>query len=133
VTPAIVVAAGLLLLLDIIGALARQPLGFPYSPLGVICILTYLTVGFFGAWRAGFLTGVLAAAIVGFLDGTLGPLAAWLIGPGPIGQTIQEPGVFAYGITVVTATAAAVGLIGAIIGRTVERRRGLRDTGALPH
>ena len=133
VTPVIVAAAGLLLLLDIIGALARQPLGFPYSPVGVICILTYLTVGFFGAWRAGFLNGVVAALIVGFLDATLGPLAAWLIGPGPIGQTIQEPGVFAYGITVVTAIAGAAGVIGAFAGSRVERRRGLRNTGALPH
>ncbi|HEY9015619.1 MAG TPA: hypothetical protein VIM84_11215, partial [Gemmatimonadales bacterium] len=76
--------------------------------------------------RANFMSGALAGAIVGVLDGTFGPLAAWLVGPGPVGQTISEPGVFAYGIAVVTATAAAAGMIGALAGVWVERRRTLR-------
>jgi len=84
VTPVIIAAAAFLLMLDIIGALARQPLGFPYSSLGAISLLTYFTVGFMGAWRAHFRGGVVAALIVGFLDATLGPLAAWMIGPGPV-------------------------------------------------
>jgi hypothetical protein len=133
VMPVIIAAAVLLLLLDVIGALARQPLGFPYSPFGVVCLLTYLSVGFIGAWRAGAALGLLAAVMVGFLDATLGPLAAWLIGPGPIGQTIPEPGIFAYGVTVVTAIAAAAGLIGALAGTWLERRRGLRSSGVVPH
>jgi hypothetical protein len=36
--------------------------------------------------------------------------------------------VFAYGIAVVTATAAAAGLIGALAGTWLERRRGLRTS-----
>jgi hypothetical protein len=133
VMPVIVAAAVLLLLLDIIGALARQPLGFPYSPVGVVCLLTYLSVGFVAAWRAGFTLGLVAAVIVGFLDATLGPLAAWLIGPGPVGQTIQEPGIFAYGVSVVTAIAGLAGVIGALAGSRLERRRGLRSSGAVSH
>jgi hypothetical protein len=133
VTPVIVAAAVLLLLLDVIGALARQPLGFPYSPVGVVCLLTYLSVGFVAAWRAGFTLGLVSAVIVGFLDATLGPLAAWLIGAGPVGQTIQEPGVFAYGVSVVTAIAAVAGVIGALAGSRLERRRGLRSPGVASH
>jgi hypothetical protein len=130
--PIILAASVTLVLLDIVGALAGKPLGFPYSSLGVLSLLIYLAVGLLGAWRANFAVGVVAAAIVGFLDGTLGPLLAWLIGPGPVGQTITEPRIFAYGITVVTATAAAAGLIGSLAGTWLERRRGLRSSGVVP-
>jgi hypothetical protein len=133
VTPIVLAASVFLVVLDIVGALAGQPLGFPYSPLSVVSLLVYFSVGLFLAWRAGFAVGLVAAAAVGFLDGTLGPLVAWLIGPGPMGQTIAEPRIFAYGITVVTATAAAAGLIGALAGRWLERRRGVRSSGVVPH
>jgi hypothetical protein len=132
VTPIILAASALLVMLDIVGALTGQPLGFPYSPLGVLSLLVYLTVGLLGAWRASFTLGLVAAAIVGFLDGTLGPLLAWLIGPGPVGQTVTEPRIFAYGITVVTATAAAAGLVGTLTGSWLERRRGFRSSGVVP-
>jgi hypothetical protein len=132
VTPIILAASVTLVVLDIVGALAGKPLGFPYSALGVVSLLIYLAVGLVGAWRANFTAGVVAAAIVGFLDGTVGPLLAWLIGPGPVGQTITEPRIFAYGITVVTATAAAAGLIGSVAGTWLERRRGLRSSGVVP-
>jgi hypothetical protein len=132
VTPIILAASVTLVVLDIVGALAGRPLGFPYSSLGVVSLLIYLAVGLVGAWRANFTVGVVAAAIVGLLDGTLGPLLAWLIGPGPVGQTFTEPRIFAYGITVVTATAAAAGLIGSLAGTWLERRRGLRSSGVVP-
>jgi hypothetical protein len=132
VTPIILAASVTLVVLDMVGALAGRPLGFPYSSLGVVSLLIYLAVGLVGAWRANFTVGVVAAAIVGLLDGTLGPLLAWLIGPGPVGQTFTEPRIFAYGITVVTATAAAAGLIGSLAGTWLERRRGLRSSGVVP-
>jgi hypothetical protein len=132
VTPIVLAASGTLVVLDIVGALAGKPLGFPYSSLGVVSLLIYLAVGLVGAWRANFTAGVLAAAIVGFLDATLGPMLAWLIGAGPVGQTITEPRIFAYGITVVTATAAAAGLIGSLAGTWLERRRGLRSSRVVP-
>jgi hypothetical protein len=125
VTP-ILLAAAFLLLLDIVGALTEKPLGFPYPALSVVSFLVYLVVGLLMSWRANFAAGVLSAAIVGFLDATLGPLVAWLVGHGPLGQSVTEPRVFAYGITVVTAIAAAAGLIGAAMGIWLERRRGFR-------
>lgn len=128
VTPVILAATGLLIAVDIVGALAGKPLGFPYSPLGAVSLLVYLGVGVLAALRASFGLGVLAAAVVGFLDGTFGPLAAWLVGPGPVGQTISEPRAFAYGSAVVTAAAAAAGLVGAVAGSWLERRRGLRSS-----
>lgn len=132
VMPMILAASTLLVVLDIVGALAEKPLGFPYPPLSVVSFLVYLTVGLLGAWRANFGVGLGAAASVGFLDGALSPLAAWLIGPGPVGQTITDPGIFGYGITVVTATGAAAGLIGAGVGSWLERRRGIRSSGVVP-
>ena len=133
VTPVILAATGLLIAVDIVGALAGKPLGFPYSPLGAVSLLVYLGVGVLAALRASFGVGVLAAAVVGFLDGTFGPLAAWLIGPGPVSQTITEPWVFAYGSAVVTAVAAIGGLVGSLAGSWLERRRGLRSSAVVPH
>jgi hypothetical protein len=133
VTPVILGAAGLLVALDVIGALTGKPLGFPYSPLGAVSLLIYLSVGVLGALRANLAAGVAGATAVGFLDGTLGPLAAWLAGPGPVGQTITEPRVFAYGIAVVSAAAVVAGLIGALAGSWLERRRALRpSSGVVP-
>ena len=128
VTPIILAAAGSLVALDIIGALAGRPLGFPYSSLGAVSVLLYLLVGVLGSIRAGAAAGILAAALVGFLDATLGPLAAWTVGPGPLGQTVSEPRVFAYGIAVVTASALAAGVVGALAGLLVERRRAVRTS-----
>ena len=128
ITPVILAAAGLLVALDIVGALANRPLGFPYPSLGVVSLLVYASVGLYGSWRGSFAVGLLGAAAVGLLDGTLGPLAAWLVGPGPVGQTVTEPRVFAYGIAVVTATAAATGGVGALAGSWLERRRAFRSS-----
>jgi hypothetical protein len=126
VIPIVLAATGLLVTLDIVGALAERPLGFPYPPLSVVSFLVYLSVGVLGAWRGTFVTGVVAGAVVGFLDATAGPLLAWVTGPGPLGQTVTEPGIFAYSVTVTTAIAAAAGLIGAAAGSWLERRRGVR-------
>jgi fucose 4-O-acetylase-like acetyltransferase len=126
VTPIILAAAALLVTLDVVGELAGKPLGFPYASLGVVSLVVYVAVGAICAWRARFETGLLAAALVGFLDGTLGPLAAWLVGQGPVAQEVTEPRVFAYSIAVVTAIAAAAGLLGAAAGSWLERRRGVR-------
>jgi hypothetical protein len=122
-----------LVAVDILGALAEKPLGFPYLPLGVVSLLVYLSVGLYGAWRSGLLVGVLGAATVGLLDGTLRPLAGWLVGPGPIGRTVTEPRIFTYSIAVVTSAAAFAGVLGALAGFWLERRRSYRDaTGIVP-
>ena len=126
VLPIILVGAAVLALMDVVGALTGRPLGFPYPRLGVISLLVYFGVGAIGAWRGSFNDGLAAAIVVGLLDGTLGPLAAWIVGPGPVDQTVAEPGIFAYQIAVMTGTAATVGLIGALAGIWLERRRVLR-------
>ena len=126
VMPVILAAAGLLVGLDVVGAFAGKPLGFPYSPLGAVSLLVYVGVGALGTVRGGFPVGTVAAGLVGLLDGTLGPLAAWMVGPGPLGQSVTEPRVFAYGVAVVSATAIAAGMVGASGAAWLERRRGLR-------
>jgi hypothetical protein len=126
VLPILLVGAAVLVLMDVVGALTGRPLGFPYPRLGVISLLIYFGVGAIGAWRGSFNDGLAAAIVVGLLDGTLGPLAAWIVGPGPVDQAVAEPGIFAYQIAVMTGTAAAVGLIGALAGSWLERRRVIR-------
>jgi hypothetical protein len=126
VLPILLVGAALLVLMDVVGALTGRPLGFPYPRLGVVSLLVYFGVGAIGAWRGSFSDGLAAAIVVGLLDGTLGPLAAWIVGPGPVNQTVAEPGIFAYQIAVMTGTAAAVGLVGAAAGSWLERRRVIR-------
>ena len=128
VIPVILGAAALLVALDIVGALTERPLGFPYSRLGAVSLFVYLSVGLLASLRGGLTVAVFAATAVGFLDGTLGPLAAWMVGPGPVGQTFSESRVFAYGIAVVSATAAVAGFMGAVAGTWLERRRGLRTS-----
>jgi len=131
-TPVILAAVALLIALDAAGELTGQPLGFPYPPLGVVSLLIYLSVGAICSWRTSFAGGILAAAIVGLLAGTVGPLVAWLIGSGPVAGEVSEPRIFAYRIAVVTATAAAAGLIGAAAGSWLERRRALRGSRFVP-
>jgi hypothetical protein len=126
VLPILLAGAAVLVLMDVVGGLTGWPLGFPYHPLGVISLLVYFGVGAIGAWRGSFNDGLAAAIVVGLLDGTLGPLAAWIVGPGPVDQTVAEPGIFAYQIAVMTGTAGALGLIGALAGSWLERRRVLR-------
>ena len=133
VTPVVLAAAALLIGGDVVGALAGKPLGFPYSALGVVSLLVYVVVGFVGAWRASLAAGLLAATIVGFLDATVGPLAAWLAGPGSLGQAVTEPRVFAYAITVGIGTAAVAGLVGSAVGSWLERRRSIRGSGVVSH
>ena len=131
VTPVILAAAGALVALDVVGALAQRPLGFPYPSLGGVSLLAYLSVGLYASWRSNFTVGVLSAIAVGLLDAILGPLAAWMVGHGPVGQTFTEPGVFAYGTAVVTATAAGTGAVGALAGSWLERRRAFRNSSSV--
>jgi hypothetical protein len=130
--PVILAAVVALLALDAVGELSGQPLGFPYSRLGVVSLVIYLSVGAIGSWRTNFGGGFLTAALVGLLGGTLGPLVAWVIGSGSLAQEVTEPRIFAYRITIVTATAAAAGLVGAAAGSWLERRRGIRRSGVVP-
>jgi uncharacterized membrane protein len=127
VLPILLASVAVLVTMDIVGALTGKPLGFPYPRLGAVSLLVYFGVGVLAAWRGSFQDGLAAAILVGMLDATLGPLAAWIVGAGPVDQTIAEPGIFAYQIAVVTGTAGVLGLVGALTGSWLERRRVIRD------
>jgi hypothetical protein len=126
VLPVIFAGIAALVLLDILGALTGKPLGFPYPRLGVISLLIYFAVGALSSWRGSVRDGLAASILVGLIDGTLGPVAAWLTGPGPVDQSVAEPGIFAYQLAVVTGTAALVGFVGSLTGGWLERRRTIR-------
>jgi hypothetical protein len=118
----VLAGTGTVVALDAAGTLAAGPLGFPYPPLAVVSLLIYLAVGAAGAWYGGLATGTAAGLAVGFLDATLGPLVAWVIGPGPVGTSELRLAVFSYGIAVTAATAGLIGLVGAAVVRRLERR-----------
>jgi hypothetical protein len=126
VLPIILVGAAVLVLMHVVGAITGWPLGFPYPRLGGVSLLIYFAVGALGSWRRSLSDGLAAAIIVGLLDGTVGPLAAWMVGAGPVAQPVTEPGIFAYQIAIVTGTAAALGLVGAVAGTWLERRKVFR-------
>jgi hypothetical protein len=126
VLPIVLVGIAVLLSLHVVGALTGKPLGFPYPRLGVVSLLVYFGVGALAAWRGSFNDGLAAAIVVGLVDGTLSPLAAWMVGAGPLDQTVTEPGIYSYQIAVVTGAAAASGLVGAVAGSWLERRRAIR-------
>jgi hypothetical protein len=126
VLPILLVSVAVLVMMDVVGALTGRPLGFPYPQLGAVSLLIYFGVGALATWRGALTDGLAAAILVGVLDGVLGPLAAWMVGAGPVSQPVAEPGIFAYQIAVVTGTAAVVGLIGALAGSWLERRRAIR-------
>jgi hypothetical protein len=130
VLPIILIGVALLVLMDVVGAITGRPLGFPYPRLGVVSLLIYFAVGAVGSWRGRINDGLAAAIMVGLLDAILGPLAAWMVGAGSLGQPVTEPGIFAYQIAIVTGTAAVLGLVGAVAGSWLERRRVIR--GAVP-
>jgi hypothetical protein len=127
VLPILLAGVAVLVTMDIVGALTGRPLGFPYPRLGAVSLVVYFGVGALAAWRGSFQDGLAAAILVGMLDATLGPLTAWIVGAGPLAQTIAEPGIFAYQIAVVTGTAGVLGLLGALAGSWLERRRVVRD------
>lgn len=126
VLPVILLGVAVLVLMDVIGAITGRPLGFPYPRLGVVSLLIYFAVGALSSWRGSLSDGLAAAIMVGLLDGTLGPIAAWLVGAGSLAQPVTEPGIFAYQLAIVTGTAAALGLLGAAAGTWLERRRVVR-------
>ena len=126
VLPILLVSVAVLVMMDVLGAITGRPLGFPYPRLGVVSLLIYFGVGALATWRGTFTDGLAAAILVGVLDGVLGPLAAWVVGAGSLSQPVTQPGIFAYQTAVVTGTAAGVGLLGAVVGTWLERRRAIR-------
>jgi hypothetical protein len=121
-------AAGIIVI-DALGALASRGLGFSYRHLIPVSFLTYVTIGFFVAKYATVIAAILAAAITGFVEATIGWAVSWNIGPGRPTGLAGEVGelefAIAVALTIIFAVlfAATGGVLGGII------RKAIRSTG----
>jgi Mg/Co/Ni transporter MgtE len=110
------------LLLDTLGSLASRALAFNYGSLSAVSTVIYLAVGAYVGLGAPLSRAAGAAAVVGFVEATLGRAISWAIGPGR-----PEPGdpsgaaVIASAVVMVTLIAAAVGTIGGWLARRIRR------------
>jgi hypothetical protein len=111
------------LALDTIGALASRTLGFEYAMLAPISFLLYAATGAYVGLTERVSRAVIAGAVVGVIDATLGWAISWVIGPGQpqAGERITLFGLFntALFVAVLSAVGAA---IGAWLARWARRR-----------
>ncbi len=70
------------LVLDTLGALAAQRLGFRYTELATVSLLIYFTVGWTLYPNHSIALAAVAGMVVGLVDSTLGWAISWKIGPG---------------------------------------------------
>jgi len=116
-TRVLLLAAAAVLLYDLAVALASRPLGFDYASAVPGSYLIYAVAGFFGA-RAGkdVRSGMVAGAVTGLVDATLGWSLSLLIVPDLPSAGLGPPAV-AVVILWVTVLAGGCGLVGGIVGR----------------
>jgi hypothetical protein len=98
---------------DAISSVASRQLNFNYGYLTPVSILIYGSVGFWGTKKINLKTGVLIAAITGFLDATAGwQISILLKANTGDAQHPISPAVWAITLIFVTALGALCGRIG---------------------
>jgi hypothetical protein len=106
----------LVIAFDAIASLLSRLLEFDYTNFMWISFLIYVAVGFWGAFRQGFVYGMVLGAIAGLTDSTVGWSISRMIGPfihhkmPPL-----NPIVIVITIVFVTLTAVALGSVGAVL------------------
>ena len=110
------------LALDTLGSLASRSLGFNYGSLSVISTLIYLGVGGYVGLGAPVSRAATAAAIVGFIEATIGWAISWAMGPGrPQPGEPSSVAAIVGAALFVTLMAAAVGAVGAWLAKRIRR------------
>ena len=82
-------------------------MGFDYSLLAPGSFLIYIGIGFVAS-RSSVPVGIIAAAVVGFVDATIGWYLSWLIGPV---TTLEE-----LTIPVIITTVGSIPIIAGVLG-----------------
>lgn len=117
---------------DATASVISRVLHFNYSYLIPVSLLIYVAVGYWGAYRRGFLFGILLGGVVGLGDSTLGWFVSTQIGAftaSPLSQA--SPLVLLVVIITVTLSGIFLGLIGAALCAAFGKARP-RDQRALP-
>jgi len=116
----VIVAIVGVIVLDALASVASRTIGLPYSLAGVVTIAIYCATGFYATRYVNLKVGLLASAIVGFVDSTVGWAISWIIGPGrPEGETIAISGLVLT-IASVILVATISGLLGGILSKILS-------------
>jgi len=116
--PVTVIAVGCLAVLafDLLGATASRWLRFPYSRLVTGSYAIYTATGVVAAHIGPVWTGIVAGAIVAFVDATIGWAISWWIGPGcPSAAASLSRARMIRIVALVTMMGAAFGLFGTVV------------------
>ncbi len=109
---------------DALASLLSRLLQFEYANFMWLSFLIYVVVGFWGAFARGFLYGMLLGTIAGFTDSTVGWFVSRMIGPfiqpkvPPLAAVLVV-----FVVVVVTASAFALGSLGAALCALLKRTR----------
>jgi len=109
---------------DAVASFLSRILRFEYTKLMWLSFLIYVAIGFWGAFRQGFAYGMLLGTVAGLTDSTLGWIVSRVIGP--FLQTPVPsfgPGLVAIVIVIVTASAFALGSLGAALCVLLKQTR----------
>ena len=109
---------------DVVASLLSRAFQFEYTNFVWLSFLIYVVIGFWGAFRRGFVYGMLLGSIAGFTDSTAGWFLSRMIGPF-IQRKIPplNPIVIVITIIVVTVLALALGSVGAVLCKLVGQTR----------
>lgn len=116
-TKIILVATAGVVALDALASVTSRIIGLPYALVSVVTLAIYCATGFYATRYCGLKKGLLASAMIGFMDSTLGWTIAWIIGPGkPAGETVAIGGI-ALTILTVVLVATISGLLGGFLSK----------------
>jgi hypothetical protein len=109
---------------DAIASFLSRSFQFEYANFVWLSFLIYVALGFWGAFRQGFVYGMLLGAVAGFTDSTAGWFVSRMIGPF-IQPKIPPLNAIVIVITIVTVTvlALALGSLGAVLCKLVGQTR----------
>jgi len=109
---------------DAIASLLSRSFQFEYANFVWLSFLIYVALGFWGAFRQGFVYGMLLGAIAGFVDGTFGWFVSRMIGPF-IQPKLPSLGLVLVVVTIATVTvlALAFGFLGAVACKLLGQTR----------
>ena len=109
---------------DAIASFLSRAFHVDYSNFMWLSFLLYVVVGFWGAHRQGFVFGMLLGTFAGLVDSTLGWFVSRMIGPFLRTDIPKlEPLIIAIVIIVVTASAFALGSLGALLCKLLGRTK----------
>jgi hypothetical protein len=107
-------AALLVVGFDAVASLFSRSSHFEYTRFVWVSFLIYVLVGYWGAYRTGFVYGMLLGMFAGFIEATIGWYVSRMIGPFVQNDIpALNPLIVAVAIVIATATAFLFGSVGA--------------------